>query len=265
MSNTPTIIIVPGSWHCPKHYKYLIDGLAKFNYEAVGVTLPSVNSSPPHASWDQDAQAVREVIMKSLDSGNDVILVAHSFGGVAMSEAVKGLGKKACEEQGLKGGVVRLIYMCAMALPEGQTHVGQIQPQTPEEEELERQRQELQEKYGGMRFTEDGAMLLDKEVIRDVFYNRCDPKDVDEAVDLLGSFPTGPLTVPVTYTAYREIPSTYIVCENDKALPVSYQERMIAQGDGVFHVERCQEGHSPFLSNPTFIVDCIRRAAGEKL
>ncbi|KAE8409771.1 Alpha/beta hydrolase family-domain-containing protein [Aspergillus pseudonomiae] len=235
MSNTPTIIIVPGSWHCPKHYKYLIDGLAKFNYEAVGVTLPSVNSSPPHASWDQDAQAVREVIMKSLDSGNDVILVAHSFGGVAMSEAVKGLGKKAREEQGLKGGVVRLIYMCAMALPEGQTHVGQIQPQTPEEEELERQRQELQEKYGGMRFTEDGAMLLDKEVIRDVFYNRCDPKDVDEAVDLLGSFPTGPLTVPVTYTAYREIPSTYIVCENDKALPVSYQERMIAQGDGVFH------------------------------
>ncbi|KNG86422.1 hypothetical protein ANOM_005505 [Aspergillus nomiae NRRL 13137] len=207
MPNTPTIIIVPGSWHCPKHYKYLIDGLAKFNYEAVGVTLPSVNSSPPHASWDQDAQAVREVIMKSLDSGNDVIVIAHSFGGVAMSEAVKGLGKKAREEQGLKGGVVRLIYMCAMALPEGQTHVGQIQPQTPEEEELERQRQELQAKYGGMRFTEDGAMLLDKEVIRDVFYNRCDPKDVDEAVDLLGSFPTGPLTVPVTYTAYREIPT----------------------------------------------------------
>ncbi|OOO13791.1 hypothetical protein OAory_01023860 [Aspergillus oryzae] len=255
MANNPTIVIVPGSWHCPKHYKYLIDGLAKFNYEAVGVTLPSVNSSPPHASWDQDAQAVREVILKSLDNGNDVIAVAHSFGGVAMSEAVKGLGKEAREKQGLKGGVVRLIYMCAMALPEGQTHVGQIQPQTPEEEELERQRQELQAKYGGMRFTEDGAMLLDKDIIRDIFYNRCDPKDVDEAVELLGSFPTGPLTVPVTYTAYREIPSTYIVCENDEALALSYQERMIAQGDDVFHVERCQEGHSPFLSNPTFVVE----------
>jgi pimeloyl-ACP methyl ester carboxylesterase len=112
---------------------------------------------------------------------------------------------------------------------------------------------------------QDGAMLLDKDVIRDVFYNRCDPKDIDEAADLLGSFPSGPLTVPVTYTAYREIPSTYIVCENDKALPLSYQERMIAQGDGTFHVERCQEGHAPFLSNPSFVVDCIRRAAGESL
>ncbi|KAE8381197.1 Alpha/beta hydrolase family-domain-containing protein [Aspergillus bertholletiae] len=248
MSNTPTVVIVPGSWHCPKHYKYLINGLAKFNYEAVGVTLPSVNSSPPHASWDQDAQAVREVIMKSLDSGKDVIAVAHSFGGVAMSEAVKGLGKEAREKQGLQGGVLRLVYMCAMALPEGQTHVGQIKPQTPEEEELERQRQELQAKYGGMRFTQDGAMLLDREVIRDVFYNRCDPKDVEEALDLLGSFPSGPLTVPVTYTAYREIPSTYIVCENDNALALSYQERMIAQGDGVFHL-----GFQAYQAGNTFI------------
>ncbi|KAE8356371.1 Alpha/beta hydrolase family-domain-containing protein [Aspergillus coremiiformis] len=234
MSKTPTIVIVPGAWHCPKHYKYLIDGLVRFHYEVVGVTVLSVNSSPPHASWDQDAQEIRRVIMESLDSGKDVIAVAHSFGGVSMSEAVKGLGKEAREKQGVKGGVVRLVYMCAMALPEGQTHLGQIQPQTPEEEELERQRQELQIKYGGIRFTPDGAMLLDKDAVRDVFYNRCDSKDVDEAVDLLGSFPAGPLAVPVTYTAYREIPSTYIVCENDRALPLPYQERMIAQGEGVF-------------------------------
>lgn len=76
---------------------------------------------------------------------------------------------------------------------------------------------------------------------------------------MLGSFPPGPLSVPVTYTAYLEIPSTYIVCENDKALPPSVQERMIAQGKGAFRVERCQEGHSPFLSNPDYIVECIKR------
>ncbi|KAF7591450.1 hypothetical protein BBP40_001553 [Aspergillus hancockii] len=265
MATPPTIVIVPGAWHCPKHYKHLIDGLAKSDYEAIGVTLPSVNSSPPHTTWEQDAQAVRQVILAQLDRGSDVIAIAHSFGGISMSEAVKGLGKDAREKQGLKGGVVRLIYMCAMALPEGQTHVGQIKPQTPEEEELERQRQELQVKYGGMRFTPDGAILLDADAVRDVFYNRCDPADIDEATSLLGSFPSGPLTVPVTYTAYRAIPSTYIVCENDRALPVSYQERMIAQGEGAFHVERCQEGHSPFLSNPGFVVECIRRAAGESV
>lgn len=107
--------------------------------------------------------------------------------------------------------------------------------------------------------------MLSKDAVRDIFYNSCDPVDVEEALDLLRTFPLGPLTVPVTYTTYREIPSTYVVCENDQALPLLAQERMIAQGDGVFHVERCQEGHSPFLSNPDFIVGCIRRAAGENV
>jgi pimeloyl-ACP methyl ester carboxylesterase len=106
-------------------------------------------------------------------------------------------------------------------------------------------------------------MLLDKVGIRDIFYNRCDPKDVDEAVELLGSFPMGPLSVPVTYSAFLEIPSTYIVTRNDQALPESYQERMIAQAEGAFTVERCDEGHSPFLSNPGLIVHYVRRAAGE--
>ncbi|KAE8392896.1 Alpha/beta hydrolase family-domain-containing protein [Aspergillus alliaceus] len=265
MSNTPTVVIVPGAWHCPKHYKHLINGLTKLNYEVIAVTLPSVNSNPLHTTWEQDAQAVRQVIMESINGGKDVIAIAHSFGGIPMSEGVKGLGKEVREKQGLKGGVVRLMYMCAMALPEGQTHVGQVQPQTPEEEELERQRQELAANYGGMKFTEDGAMLLDGDVVRDVFYHDCDPKDVDEAVELLGTFPPGPLSVPATYAAYREIPSTYIVCENDRALALSYQERMIAQGEGAFQIEaavifRC---HIHNTAAPNALTDSARTAESE--
>jgi pimeloyl-ACP methyl ester carboxylesterase len=108
-------------------------------------------------------------------------------------------------------------------------------------------------------------MVLDEFACRKALYHDCDPKYVTEAVSWLGSFPTGPLAVPVTYTAYLEIPSTYIVCRNDQALPVCVQERIVAQGNGAFQVERCDEGHSPFLSNPEYIVDCVRRAAGENI
>jgi hypothetical protein len=132
----PVILIVPGAWHQAQHYKRVTDGLEKHGYEAAGITLPTFNSRPPNAVWDQDAETVRQLILKNLDAGKDVIVVAHSFGGVAMSEAVKGLGKKAREAHGLKGGVVRLIYMCAMALPKGQSHIGQMsighdEPQQP--------------------------------------------------------------------------------------------------------------------------------------
>jgi len=249
---------VPGAWHRPKHYERLNMGLEKFNYESVGVTLPSVDSKPPVTSWDKDAEAIRVEIMRNLDSGKDVIVIAHSYGGVPMSEAVKGLGKQTREQQGLSTGVLRLIYMCAVALQKGESLVTQTAPVTPEE--VERAQQQMK----AMHMEEDGTITpADKEIGREALYNRCDPKDADWAIELCGTHPAAPFAVPATYTAYLEIPSTYIVTENDHALPSSIQERMIALGNGAFDVERCEEGHSPFLSNPGFIVDCIRRAAGE--
>ncbi|KAJ5656306.1 hypothetical protein N7507_008256 [Penicillium longicatenatum] len=259
----PVIVIVPGAWHRPKHYQKLIDALGTVGYTAVGINMPSVDSSPPHASWDQDAAEVRRVIMEYLDAGKNVIAVGHSFGGVAMSEAVKGLGKGDREKQGLQGAVIRLVYMCAMALPEGQTFLGQMVPATPEEEEIEKQKKSFEAQHKKMETTADGAILLDKDVVREVFYNRCDPEEVQKALDLLGSFPPGPMAVPVTYSPFLEFPCTYIKCKNDRALPVSVQGRMIAQAEGAFDVEECEEGHSPFMSNPGFIVECLRRAADD--
>jgi len=56
--------------------------------------------------------------LKHLDSGRDVIPLANLFGGIAMFEAVKGLGKQDREKQGLKISILRLVYMSAMALPQ---------------------------------------------------------------------------------------------------------------------------------------------------
>jgi len=156
----PAIAIIPGAWHRPKHFQHLIERLTKLNYEVRAVTLPSVDSSPPHQTWEQDAQKVRRVILEYLDAGKDVLALAHSFGGISMSEGVKGLGKEAREKRGLKSGVVRLLYMCAMALPEGQTHVAQIVPVTPEEKEIEQRRQEMIKKYDAMRFTEVSLSVI---------------------------------------------------------------------------------------------------------
>lgn len=150
----PAIIIIPGAWHTPRHYARLITHLSNHNYSATAVALPSVNSSPPLPTWEEDAHAVRHAITERLDLGQDVIAVAHSFGGVAMSEAVKGLGKEERQKQGYATGVLRLVYMCAMALPKGQTHVGQMRPVTPEEEEREKKQKEYAEKNGGMQFTD---------------------------------------------------------------------------------------------------------------
>lgn len=68
----------------------------------------------------------------------------------------------------------------------------------------------------------------------------------------------------VTYPAYKHIPSTYLLCEKDNAIPLAAQEGMLAGTDVKFDVERCAAGHSPFLSMPEFVAEVVRRAAGEE-
>lgn len=59
-------------------------------------------------------------------------------------------------------------------------------------------------------------------------------------------------------TAYKYIPSTYLVCEDDKAVAVQYQE-MFAGAAGA-KVIRCNASHSPMLSQPDSLVDRIVEA-----
>lgn len=152
----PTIIIIPGSWHIPGHYKRLITALSAQNYRALAIPLPSVNSSPPLSTWEEDALAIRKEILNELDAGRDVIALAHSFGGVAMGEAVKGLGKgdRMRDGSGVQTGAIGLVYMCAMALLKGQSHVGQMVPVGAVEEEIEKERNEYGAKHGGVSMTE---------------------------------------------------------------------------------------------------------------
>lgn len=65
-----------------------------------------------------------------------------------------------------------------------------------------------------------------------------------------------------------EIPSWYLLCEDDLAIPAIAQEMMatgMKEAGGDVQVERIKSSHSPFLSQPDVVVDWIRRAAGESL
>lgn len=84
-------------------------------------------------SLELDVQAVRGAILGLLGDGKNVILLSHSFGGITASEAVKGLGKEAWEKQGHISCVVKLIYMCAFALPKSHFVTTVMSPVTREE------------------------------------------------------------------------------------------------------------------------------------
>lgn len=72
----------------------------------------------------------------------------------------------------------------------------------------------------------------------------------------------------VSYAAWKNIPVSYLVCEDDQALLVQGQDGMIeiVRGKGVeVEVTRLKASHSPFLSMPDETAKWIRGVAGEKI
>ena len=71
-----------------------------------------------------------------------------------------------------------------------------------------------------------------------------------------------------THESWLEIPTHYLVCEDDQAIPLPQQEfmtGMVKEKGGEIQTTRFKSSHSPFLSRPEETVEWIRRVAGEEI
>ncbi|KAJ5519318.1 hypothetical protein N7453_001740 [Penicillium expansum] len=94
----PSVVLVPGAWTAPKAYHKLIDALKAKAFKTV-----------------------RETVNPLVDAGQEVIMLIHSYGGIAGTSAIRNLTRKDRQTGNLPGGVVSLIYAAAFILTEGQT------------------------------------------------------------------------------------------------------------------------------------------------
>lgn len=116
----PTIVCVPGAWHTLEIYAKTLSILGNHGYATVGLPLPSVGASPPHTSFDEDVKGIRDCLTKLVvDEENEVVPVTHSYTGMPGAEAPGGLAKQEREAAGTRGGVIRLVFIMALAMPEG--------------------------------------------------------------------------------------------------------------------------------------------------
>jgi hypothetical protein len=120
----PTLLLVPGSFCPASHYDSLLAKLKSKGYSGQAIDLPTVTKRPgPLPTMHDDAAHINAVAAKLADEGKDVVLVAHSYGGVPASESLKRVTKTEREKAGKKGGVVRVAYLTAL-VPELGTSCG---------------------------------------------------------------------------------------------------------------------------------------------
>ncbi|KAB5545796.1 hypothetical protein GE09DRAFT_1175296 [Coniochaeta sp. 2T2.1] len=93
MSDLPTLVFVPGAWHRSTCYNKITKLLQeRHKLKCVAVTLPSTAGNPS-ATFKDDLDATREAISRETSAGCDVVVIAHSYGGMVGNSAIKGFAR----------------------------------------------------------------------------------------------------------------------------------------------------------------------------
>ena len=123
----PTIIIIPGAWTTGELFQPLINVLSSSGYNTRIHSLPSVNSPNPAADTvATDTAFYRSFICSSVDNGEDVVILTHSYGGVPGSVAANGLSKAERAAKGEQGGILGIMMVTSFPLKEGASTLDQL-------------------------------------------------------------------------------------------------------------------------------------------
>ncbi|GAB7046957.1 alpha/beta fold hydrolase [Catenuloplanes indicus] len=264
MNNTP-IVLVHGFWHGPWAWSAVAERLARLGVPSLAVDLDGfgLRSRSPEARWARPfdpaafavapspvadvtaTSAAHRLIAQLRELRRPAVVAAHSMGGIVATRAAE-LAPELFAE---------LVYVTAFAPVAGLPGVAGIG--LPEN---------AGEQVGGLLCADPvatGALRIDpadparRAAIRDCFYHDVDTATADAAIALLstdGSFGIPAETFQVTPARYGRVPHTYVICTEDRAVPVALQRRFVREIDAISArpttVVELETSHSPFLSAP---------------
>ncbi|KAI9035553.1 alpha/beta hydrolase [Aspergillus affinis] len=197
----------------------------------------SNGAEPPNKGLTEDAHRFRQVISDLADKNERLVLLGHSYGGMVISATCTDLGFQERQDAGKPGGVICLVYMAAFVAERGKN---------------------LKDMVGGQLWP---WMLVDGDYVRldpsvDLVQDVPEEIKASRAKHLLPHICLRSFTEEGTEEPWHTIPSAYIICDDDLALPPAIQDSMIKS---LVHprVFRLNSGHSPFLSMPTEMADIL--------
>jgi pimeloyl-ACP methyl ester carboxylesterase len=119
----PTIVFVPGFWEGTAVYSAVTSILeSQCQYQTKIIPLVSTGTaSPHHKTFADDVRYIKEAVEHLVNEGKEIVLVGHSASAAVASEAVEGLARTERKENGLEGGISRLVFLAGSLAPERAT------------------------------------------------------------------------------------------------------------------------------------------------
>ncbi|PLB54024.1 alpha/beta-hydrolase [Aspergillus steynii IBT 23096] len=237
----PTIVFSIGSWLTPASFDTLRAKLLERLIPTEAPAHPSVGAEPPTKTLTDDISSLKSVLTRLVEESKDVIVVGHSSGGISASGAVEGLLKTDREAAGKKGGVVMIVFMAAFVLDKGQS---------------------LLDMLGGkyLPWMDVQGNYVRCSAGAEAAFHDLTPEEQQKWSAALLHTSRELFSGAATYEPWHQIPSAYIITEEDHALPAQYQEIMAGKLATQF-MYRLKSSHSPFLSIPDRLAEVLQELA----
>jgi pimeloyl-ACP methyl ester carboxylesterase len=197
--------------------------LARRGISSVAPALPSCGEADRPAGPDgpglrEDVAAVHAVLA---EGSEPTVVVGHSYGGIVAAEAAVGVAS------------IRHLVFVSSYLPEpgeSLSTFGSASP--PPFLDVD---------------AEGGTFGAVPELFAETFVQDCPPAIVREGEARLARQTLAVLQQPVRAVAWPGLPTTYVVCADDRGTPAAAQREFARRADRVVEVAT---GHHPFLSDP---------------
>ncbi len=227
---TATVVLVHGAWAGSWTWRDVIAELDRQGVASIAVDLPTCNATEANVDFHDDARYVRSVID---EIEGPVVVSANSYGGLVMTEAAQ-------EHPSVK----HLVYIAAF-MPSPEESMFEVASEAPNPE-----------MNALLTFRDDGLVDLDAEADVKLSLQQA-PK---EAVDFFLENAGKPMSLhgmdgSVTGAAWRTIPSTYVVCTEDRSLRPEAQ-LVWAKTRATDFVEWPSD-HCPQHSHPDWVAELL--------
>lgn len=232
----PRIVLVHGAFHAAWSWQPLVDALRADDRQVDAFDLPGAGDDPTPYSEATLDRAVQRVIAVIERTPGPVVLAGHSMGGIIITEVAGRIPER----------ISRLVYVCAFrpvdgeslvdltGLPEGATDGVQA------------------------NITVEGdppVAMFDTTKAREVFTHDLSEADTAAAQGRLDPQPLALFTTPVNLPAPVAIPTDYVICTEDRAIPPALQELMASRAPA--RVFRLASSHSPMFSHTRELSDIL--------
>ena len=222
-----------GSW-----WWHLVAALLNLQgVSSVAPALPSCGEAGQPAGTDgpgllEDVATVRALLR---DGDEPTIVVAHSYGGIVVAAAAAGVDS------------VRHQLLISSYLPEVGQSLASFGDGSP---------------APFLHVDPDtGTFGVRPDLLVETFLQDCGPDITEQAMTKLARQSLKVTAQPVAAAAWQQVPSTYLVCTQDRGTPADRQRQFARRAENAIELDA---GHHPFLSRPDAVSSLILDLAGRQ-